>query len=1098
MVLWRLCQGESFLSKSLRIYAHMPRRGRTTARFVLLCLAGLVLVALVAAAVGAWASTSSAPPAGSAARLTAAAITVGNAAATTCVGIDTCTTPALAGVLAGDALVVIVTEHTTSAGDPSSVAEVTSEGSNPLTLLVSSGCTVHGHGVVAIYGLADVAAQASVTFTVDYAADEYYTIHALDVQGAAASPFETPGAPVCSTAAGTEASASVTTTGPDDLAILGVEVRADEAISASGGDSVVTLEEIGGTDSDSGSMLDALDSGTGSITLNATFASAQWAAAAIAVKPASAPSGLVPGVVSPSSAGIDASQAIELVSTAATGGSGSYAYEWLTGAATCSAGTPIAGATSLAYTTPALPTGTHYYCVEVTDTSTHDVAYTNVAVISVSPTLSVSVSPNAPSIDSGQSIALSANPSGGTGADTFAWFGGMTCTGTVLSTSESYTTPALVSTATYCAAVNDSAYSPVTATATDTVTVSGSPLSVTITPRSPAIDYGQTVSLTANPSGGTGADRYAWYPGTGCTGTVLATTQAFTTPALFTGATYCVAVTDSAYEPTTALATDTVATSSSPLSVSINPNSPSIDSGQTVTLTAQSFGGSGADSYAWYSGTVCSGAVLARTPVYTTSALTANATYCVASTDSAFQPVTATATDTISTGSSPLSVAITPDSPSIATGQSVQLTARPSGGTGADTYAWYAGVSCTGKVLGTNQTYSTPALTAGTSYCVVVTDSAYQPVSSSATAKVTVSASTSTGQGSSFLGALSSYWWLLLALLAAIILILLVAALRRRRREEPESPPSAEMRAAGAVPVVAMVGSSSAEPAASPVPAATVDQGEASSDVLQPLRDETTSVVAAAPPAAGDPSSISAPSAAPLNVGTGVSGSESGGSAGGLVQPPSDGPSPPSAEVPTVAEAASPPPVEPSPLKDPAAEPVIASKPASDPVPSAEPQIVGQTVPGLQSGGSVEEVVQPPADGESPSVSEAPSVVAAPLPQPVERSPLQDSSGNPPLASEPTPNSEGPAPAERVDLPEEHVPSIVGTPPAGQVDPRPTFEPTPGSEPSAEPSAASQPAPPPEPGGSAEGKPPEDDAEPPKTPADWLFKKGSTDDQRNS
>jgi hypothetical protein len=486
-------------------------------------------------------------------------IAQGGNVAVACSDVDTCTTGAITNVNAGDTLVVVVTEYTTSAGAPSLVEEVTSGGDNDLTELGVTPCVSgSGHGVTAIYGLADVTAQASVTFTANYPADEYYTIHALDVHGTAASPFETAGTGVCSSAAGTTGTASVTTTQVDDLVILGVEIRASTAVAASGGDTFVNNASTTGTDLDSGALLDEIDPTTGSISLSATFTSASWAALVVALK---APA-LVSGTVSPSTAAIDAGQDIGLTTTAATGGTSPITYQWYsaTSTSTCSSGTLIPGATGQSYTTPDLTVGTDYYCVWATDSSTptNQVVYSNVATITVNPALSVTITPSAPSIDHGQTVELTANPSGGTGADTYAWYEGATCTGTVLATTQAYTTAALTATTTYCVAVKDSAPSPETASATATVTVSGAPLTVTITPSSPSAVSGKTVQLTANPSGGTGPYTYAWYLGATCTGSILATTQVYTSPALTAGATYCVSVTDSASSPATATAHTTV------------------------------------------------------------------------------------------------------------------------------------------------------------------------------------------------------------------------------------------------------------------------------------------------------------------------------------------------------------------------------------------------------------------------------------------------------------------------------------------------------------------------------------------------------------
>jgi hypothetical protein len=583
-------------------------------------------------------------------------VSEGGNTAMACSDVTTCTTGAITNVDSGDTLVVEVTEFTTSRGDPSAVEAVAAGGYAALTLVGTTTCiSGSGHGVSAVYGLTNVAAETSVTFMVNYSTASYYTIHALDVEGVASSPFETAGTGVCSPAAGTTGTASVTTTASADLVILAIEVRASTTVVASAGDTLVNQATTSGADLDSGGMLVELDGSTGSISLSATFSDASWAGLAVALK--SSP--LVSGTVSPSNAGIDAGQTIALSTTAATGGTPPYTYHWYapSSTSTCSSGTSISGATGQFYTTPALTVGTYYYCVWVTDSSTPtaEVAYSNVATVTVVSALSVVVDPNAPSIDSGQTVLLTAVPSGGTGADTYAWYAGDTCSGTVLATTQVYTTPALTAGTTYCVAATDSSYTPATATATATVTVSASALTVAITPSAPSIDTGQSIQLSAEPSGGIGPYTFAWYAGSSCSGTVLAVTQNYTSPTLTAGATYCVKVTDSASSPSTANATVTVAVSTTPLAVAIAPSAPAIDQGQSVLLTAKPSGGTGADSFAWYSGSTCSGTALAATQAYTTLDLTANSTFCVMATDSAYVPETATATAvvTVSPSSSP-------------------------------------------------------------------------------------------------------------------------------------------------------------------------------------------------------------------------------------------------------------------------------------------------------------------------------------------------------------------------------------------------------------------------------------------------------------
>jgi hypothetical protein len=96
------------------------------------------------------------------------------------------------------------------------------------------------------------------------------------------------------------------------------------------------------------------------------------------------------------------------------------------------------------------------------------VSVTATDLVTVNSALSAgSVTPSAPSIDNGQSITLTANPTGGTTPYSYSW-SDVTCTegqtSQTCTTSPSSTTMATVQ-------VTDSAYSHVSDTATDTITV---------------------------------------------------------------------------------------------------------------------------------------------------------------------------------------------------------------------------------------------------------------------------------------------------------------------------------------------------------------------------------------------------------------------------------------------------------------------------------------------------------------------------------------------------------------------------------------------------------------------------------------------------
>src|SRR5207249_11002672 len=89
-------------------------------------------------------------------------------------------------------------------------------------------------------------------------------------------------------------------------------------------------------------------------------------------------------------------------------------------------------------------------------------------------------------------------------------------------TSSTYVTTHSVTT-TYAYFVTDSAYSPVSqCSSADVVTVNSALLAGAITPSSPAINNGQSINLSAHPSGGTAPYSYQWYSAANCqTGSLI-------------------------------------------------------------------------------------------------------------------------------------------------------------------------------------------------------------------------------------------------------------------------------------------------------------------------------------------------------------------------------------------------------------------------------------------------------------------------------------------------------------------------------------------------------------------------------------------------
>ncbi len=280
-------------------------------------------------------------------------------------------------------------------------------------------------------------------------------------------------------------------------------------------------------------------------------------------------SALAAGAVSPSSATIDSGQSILLTSTSPSGGTPTYTYAWRSGtSSTCASDTAVAGQTTSTYT-PA-PTVTTDYCVQYGDASAGTptaVAYSNVVTVTVNSALVAgTVTPSSATIDYGQTITLSSTaPSGGTPTYTYAWRSGAsaTCTGdTAVSgqTSSTYAVSPTVSTY-YCVQYGDSssgtpaavAYSNVVLVTVNPTLVAGS-----VTPASPAIDTGQSITLTsAAPTGGTPSYTYAWRSGTSstCASDALVSGQTTTTYTISpTAATdYCVQYGDSSVGTPTAV-----------------------------------------------------------------------------------------------------------------------------------------------------------------------------------------------------------------------------------------------------------------------------------------------------------------------------------------------------------------------------------------------------------------------------------------------------------------------------------------------------------------------------------------------------------------
>jgi len=347
---------------------------------------------------------------------------------------------------------------------------------------------------------------------------------------------------------------------------------------------------------------------------------------------------------------------------------------------------------------------------------------------------SITTQPQNQTITSGQTAMLSVVASGSN--LTYQWYQGSSPSPSNPisgATSSSYTTPALTETTSYWVQVSNSAGTANSATAT--ITVNAAAPSITTQPKSQAITTGQTAMLTVVASGSN--LTYQWYLGaSGDQSNPIsgATGSSYTTPALTATTSYWVQVSNSAGMVNSATATITV--NPPPPSITTEPLSQTINSGQTAMLSVVATGSN--LTYQWYQGSSASQTNPisgATSSSYTTPALTATTSYWVQVSNSGGTANSTTATITVI---QPPMITTQPLSQTISTGLTATLSVVA---TGTNlTYQWYVGSTGnqSNPISGaTSSSYMTAALTSTTSYWVQVKNSAGSVNSSTATITVT-------------------------------------------------------------------------------------------------------------------------------------------------------------------------------------------------------------------------------------------------------------------------------------------------------------------------------------------------------------------------
>ena len=303
---------------------------------------------------------------------------------------------------------------------------------------------------------------------------------------------------------------------------------------------------------------------------------------------------------------------------------------------------PIAGATSASFTTPALTAPTNYWVKvtrgTLTPTTNPVVANSTTATVSIGVAPSITTQPTpSTTIKSGGTTTLTVVASG-TPNPTYKWYVGSPpdvstpATG-ASATTASYTTPALSTSTSFWAKATNSSGSANSTSAAITVNqpaaISSHPASATIN-RSSAT----TLSVTAT---GTGPFTYQWYQGTsGTTLTPVGTnSSSYTTGALIADTSYWVKVTNAA-NVSGANSNTAAITVNQPAAISSHPASATINSGSTTTLSVVA-SGTAPFTYQWYQG--ASGTTTTplgtNSPSFTTPSLSTTSSYWVKVTNAA-------------------------------------------------------------------------------------------------------------------------------------------------------------------------------------------------------------------------------------------------------------------------------------------------------------------------------------------------------------------------------------------------------------------------------------------------------------------------------
>ena len=352
--------------------------------------------------------------------------------------------------------------------------------------------------------------------------------------------------------------------------------------------------------------------------------------------------------LSPSSASLTSGQSTTL--TATVSGTGNTGVNWAVSPA-------VGTVTNGVYTAPALVTTAR--SVTVTAASVADRSKSASAVISLTPSVSITMTPSSASLKGGQSATFKATVSGSTSNTRVNWSLSPSV-GTIVS--GVYTAPATVASAHTVTVTAASASDP---TKNVSAKVSLVPVAVTVSPTTASLTGGQSTTLKAAVSGSSNTSvNWSLSPSVGTIAGGI-----YTAPSTIASA-QAVTVKATSAADTTKSASATI--SLTPVGVTVSPSAASLSGGQSTTLKATVTGSSNTSvnwSLSPSVGTIAGGIYTAPSTIAAAQAVTVKATSAADATK------TASAAISLVPPAPAVAISVTPSSASLTGGQSATFAA---------------------------------------------------------------------------------------------------------------------------------------------------------------------------------------------------------------------------------------------------------------------------------------------------------------------------------------------------------------------------------------------------------------------------------------